>query len=132
MPSTGAFLGDGPIQGARFERFRRRCDLPLGLVALAIVPVLILEDRATEETLRGLAYAANWAIWLAFCAEFATKLVLARKRVEFIRAAWLDVAVIVLSPPFLVPDSMEGIRALRAVRLLRLLRLFRVSGYPLH
>jgi voltage-gated potassium channel len=43
-----------------------------------------------------------------------------------VRRAWFDLAIIVLSPPFLVPRQLDSLRVLRSVRLVRLLRLARV------
>jgi voltage-gated potassium channel len=98
----------------------------MGLLALAVVPLLILEARATDPIVRSFAVRVNWGIWLAFCAEFLVKFVLARYRLRFIRNAWFDIAIIALSPPFFVPHELDGIRALRALRLLRLLRVVRL------
>jgi voltage-gated potassium channel len=113
-------------QGPRFDHFAVRSDPWLSLLALAVLPVLLVEDRATDETLRAAAYVLNWGIWLAFCAEFVVKLWLARERLRYVRTAWLEITLIVLSPPFFVPETMEGLRALRAVRLLRVARMLRV------
>jgi hypothetical protein len=115
------------VQGQRFERFARWCELPMGLLALAVVPLLVVEARATDAFVQNLAVEANWLIWIAFCAEFATKVVLARHRLHFIRTAWFDVAIIVLSPPFWVPQELDGVRALRAVRLVQFLRVLKVA-----
>ena len=98
----------------------------MGLLALAVVPLLVVEARATDLFVQNLAVEANWLIWLAFCAEFAVKVVLARERLLFVRTAWFDIAIIVLSPPFWVPQELDGVRALRAVRLVRFLRVLRV------
>jgi len=85
------------------------------------VPALVLEDRATDAALRSAAYLTNWVVWLAFCGEFLLKRVAAPRRAVFVREAWFDLAIIVLSPPFLVPQQMDSLRALRAVRLFRFL-----------
>ncbi len=98
----------------------------MGLLALAVIPLLILEARATDPAVRSNAIASNWAIWLTFCAEFLVKLALAHHRLRFIRSAWFDIALIVLSPPFLVPQELDAVRAFRAVRLVRALRVLRV------
>jgi voltage-gated potassium channel len=99
----------------------------MGLLALAIVPALILED-ATNPAIRRAAEVTNWVVWVAFCAEYVAKLVFASRRVEYVRRAWFDLAIILVSPPFLVPQNFEFLRSLRAVRLLRLLRLVRAFG----
>jgi hypothetical protein len=45
---------------------------PLAALALLIVPVLILEERATSELVKQIAYIANQVVWLAFCGEFSS------------------------------------------------------------
>jgi hypothetical protein len=37
----------------------------MGGLALAVVPALILEERATDPTVRLVAFAINWLIWLS-------------------------------------------------------------------
>jgi voltage-gated potassium channel len=112
----------------RFERFVRATELPLALLALLIVPALILEDRARTLQVREIAVAINWFVWVAFCAEYLGKLALtANWRVQ-VRKSWFDLLIIVLSPPFLVPQALQGARAVRAIRILRLLRFVRAAA----
>jgi voltage-gated potassium channel len=89
------------------------------------VPALILEDRAQSALVRDLAIGVNWFVWLAFCAEYVGKLAFAPSRREYVKGAWFDLVIIVLSPPFLVPRALQGTRAVRAMRALRLLRFVR-------
>jgi voltage-gated potassium channel len=42
-----------------------------------------------------------------------------------------DLAIIVLSPPFLVPEQLQAARTLRVLRLLRLVRVLAVAGLGL-
>lgn len=64
------------------------------------------------------AEVVNAIVWLAFVAE----LIYARRRFEswrvFARAHWLDIAIVVLSPPFVVPTELATLRVLRLVRLI--------------
>ena len=113
---------------SQFERIEHLTGLPLALLALLIVPALILEERAQTTWVRQLAVGVNWLVWLAFCAEFAGKLTFAPSRTRFLRAAWFDLLIIALSPPFLVPLALQGTRALRALRALRLLRFVRAAA----
>jgi voltage-gated potassium channel len=115
----------------RFERLEKATDLPLALLALLIVPALILEERATSTILRDVAHGINWIVWLAFCAEYIGKLWLAPDRRRYVRGAWFDLIIILLSPPFLVPDAMQGARALRVLRLLRFVRAAAVAAIGL-
>lgn len=99
----------------------------MAVLALLIVPALVLEDRATDPRLREVAHILNWIVWLAFCAEFVIRWI-PRRSVTFLREAWFDLLLIVISPPFLVPDYWQGLRSLRAVRVLRMLRLVRAGA----
>jgi voltage-gated potassium channel len=93
----------------------------MALLAVAVVPALLVEDRAADPMLRAGATVVTWTIWLAFTAEFVVGLVRARERARFVRESWFDLALIVISPP-VVPQSLQGARALRALRVLRLIR----------
>jgi len=115
----------------RFERVERATDLPLALLALLIVPALILEDRADSAVLRQMAHSVNWIVWLAFVAEYLGKLLIAPSRRDYVRRAWFDLVIIALSPPFFVPDALQGFRAVRIVRLLRFVRAGAVAAIGL-
>lgn len=110
---------------SRFERFEKATDLPLAFLALLIVPTLLVEERSSAGWIHTAAISINWVVWLAFCAEYIGKMILAPSRKDYAKSAWFDLLIIVLSPPFLVPDAFQGIRAVRAVRVLRLLRIVR-------
>jgi hypothetical protein len=77
-------------------RSLRALEWPMAVLALLIVPALVLEDRATDPWLREGAHILNWIVWLAFCAEFVVRRV-ARRSVKFLREAWFDLLLIVLS-----------------------------------
>ena len=113
-----------------FDRFNRLAEWPMVCLALILVPILIIENESVDPTLLTVAYTLNWIIWLAFCAEYFTKLILAPQRLKFIRIAWLDLVIILLSPPFL-PTLFESTRTLRLLRVLRLLRILAVAGLGL-
>lgn len=121
LPATG----DGRHRAAAFDRVTRILEWPVAILALAVVPVLILENRALSPRVLAAAAVVNWMIWVGFCAEYVVKLALAPNRGRFARTAWFDLVIILLSPPFLVPDSFQGLRALRAARAIRLVRLMR-------
>lgn len=93
----------------------------MALFALAVVPALVLEDRAANPSLRTAAVVTNWLVWIAFAAEFLIGLRRAERKGRFVRESWFDVLIIVLSPP-IVPQALQSTRVLRAARLLRLVR----------
>src|SRR5206468_9085565 len=82
----------------QFDQFVRATELPLAGLALLIVPALILEDYADSLRIRELAIAINWFVWVAFCAEYLAKLILAPHRREFVSHSWFDLLIIAFSP----------------------------------
>ena len=111
----------------RLERLVRLLEWPLVILALLVIPVLVMEERATTAEVRELAVIANWVIWLAFAAEFVVRWAADGTR-SYPRKAWFDLMLIAITPPIGVPEAMQGIRSLRVLRLLRLVRAFAVAG----
>lgn len=99
----------------------------MAFLALLVIPVLVMEDRATTPELRQGALIVNWIIWLAFVAEFGVTWA-ADRTLGYLRRSWFDLLLIIVTPPFAVPDTMQGLRSLRVLRLLRLLRAFGVAA----
>jgi voltage-gated potassium channel len=91
------------------------------LLALAVVPALLLEDAANP-TLQAAGFGLNWAIWIAFVADYGLRLLRAENKRTFVRHEWIDLGIIAITPPFLLPSAWQGLRAARALRLLRLAR----------
>src|SRR4051812_49280266 len=75
------------------------------------------------------AIDVNWIVWLPFCTEFLGKLTVAPDRHLFVRRSWFDLLLVVLAPPFLVPDALQGSRAVRALRRLRFVRAVAAIGF---
>ena len=88
----------------------------------------MLDDGAATPRVHLIATSINWFVWLAFCGEFGLRLAVAPSRGAFIRRSWVDLLLIVISPPFGVPEALQGLRAVRALRVLRLLRMVRAVG----
>ncbi len=106
-------------------RFERAVELPLLLLALAMVPLLLvplLFDLSPG--MESLIVALDWFIWAAFAFEFTVRLVLTPRRMRFLRRAWPDLLIVVL--PFLRP--LRVVRSARALRLLRLARVKRLEA----
>ena len=93
------------------------------LVAAALViPALILETSDVGETGRTVAAVLNWAIWLAFLGELVAMLAVVRDRRGYLAHNLVNLAIVVLTPPFL-PALFQSLRLLRLLRVARLLRL---------
>ena len=111
---------------SRLTRAVRAFEWPMAILALLVIPVLVMEERATTPQLREVAVAINWIIWIVFVVEFGVKWA-ADRTLAFPRKAWFDVLLIVLTPPFGVPDVMQAVRSLRLLRIVRLVRAFGVA-----
>lgn len=102
------------------KRFEQATELPLLVLALAMVPLLIaqLVVEPSSGVDQGLE-VAGWFIWAVFAVEYVVRLLLTDRRWQFVRKEWPDLLIVVL--PFLRP--LRVVRSARALRLLRLGRL---------
>ena len=91
-------------------------------LALLVVPVVLIESSDLSGAWDVAALVGNWIIWLGFTVELAFVLTVAQRKREALRAHWLDVAIVILTVPF-VPALLASLRLARLLRLLRLVRL---------
>jgi voltage-gated potassium channel len=98
------------------DRWERLTEIPLTVLALAIIPLLLgpfffkLSDSVERAFL-----ALDWSIWAIFALDISVRTYLAERKIDYLRRNWFDVMIVVL--PFLRP-----LRVLRSVRAIRLLR----------
>jgi voltage-gated potassium channel len=110
----------------RLERLEARFE-PLVLVAaLLVIPVLVIQGSHASASWRHAAAVADWLIWAVFIAEGVVALAAAEDRLRWLRTHPLEIAVVVLTPPFL-PSGLQSIRILRLLRLLRLMRIVQLA-----
>lgn len=102
------------------QRFERATELPLLVLAVAMVPLTLVPwvvdlggagDSAVD--------AVDWIIWAAFAAELVIGTYLDDRRPNFLVRRWYDVLIVAIS----FPAAFSVLRTLRVVRLLRLLRM---------
>jgi voltage-gated potassium channel len=101
------------------ERFDRQNDWVLLIAALAVIPVILVEQSHASESWKTAAGAANWVIWILFAIEAVVMLSFSPDRRGWAREHKLELAVVVLTPPIL-PAGLQSLRVLRLLRLLRL------------
>jgi voltage-gated potassium channel len=107
------------------ERFEHAVELPLLVLALAMVPLLVLPLVVDLPSgVKTSFIALDWFIWAAFAFEYVVRLVLTDRRWRFVRHEWP--ALLIIALPFLRP--LRIVRSARALRLLRLTRLIGVLG----
>jgi voltage-gated potassium channel len=101
---------------------KKRLEMPLLLAALLTIPAIGLEESNVAQPWDTVAAVLNWVVWTAFFAEAVLMLSVVDNRWQWVRNNPLDVAIVILTPPFL-PASWQAARVFRLLRLLRLLRL---------
>jgi voltage-gated potassium channel len=106
----------------RSERIAKRFEAPVTVAALLVIPVLILQKPDVSEPWSVVADVLDWASWLVFASEVVVMLAIVPDRRAWLRRHFLEVAIVVLTPPFLT-----AFKSLRLLRLLRLLWLFRLA-----
>ena len=107
------------------EQFERTMELPLLILAVAMIPLLVLPLLADlPESVDTAFIALDWFIWAAFAFEYFVRFTLTNKRWRFVRREWADLLIVVL--PFLRP--LRVVRSARALRLVRLTRLTAIIG----
>ena len=106
-------------------RWEKAADVPLLVLAVASIPLVVLEDLAHGAVVLA-AIIANWVIWGLFAVDLAVRVWFARgHRKRYLTSHWYDVGIVVLSVlPYLRP-----LRILRSARALRVLRAARVTVY---
>lgn len=110
------------VTDARTAVYERYFEKPLIIAAVLSIPTTILQNTSVGEPWAAIGLGLNWAIWLAFLAELVTMLVIVPDRRKYLREHPLDLAIVVLTPPFLI-NFVQSLRLLRLLRLFRLLRL---------
>jgi voltage-gated potassium channel len=99
-----------------------RLELPLLVAALLTIPAIAIEQSDAAPPWDTIATVLNWTIWTAFAGEAVLMLRVVEDRRRWVREHPLEVAIVILTPPFL-PASLQAARVFRLLRLLRLLRL---------
>jgi voltage-gated potassium channel len=110
----------------RSERLARVLNVPLLIAALLTIPVVVIEQAHASEGWKHAAAVTNWVIWSAFAFEVVAMLLVVRDRRRWLRGHLLEVAIVVLTPPFL-PSSLQAARLFRLLRLLRLVWLVKFA-----
>jgi len=100
----------------------RRLQWPLLAAALLTIPAIVIEQSNVGEPFDTTAVVLNWTIWTAFLIEIGLMLSVVDDRWRWLRDHPLDVAIVLLTPPFL-PAALQATRVFRLLRLVRLMKL---------
>jgi voltage-gated potassium channel len=96
------------------------------VAALAVIPVIVIEQSHLSHGWKTLGNALNWTIWSVFALELLVLLSVTDSRSRWLRKHPLELAIVLLTPPFL-PASLQAARLLRLLRVLRVVRVLRLS-----
>src|SRR5438309_183369 len=110
----------------RSRRVAQRFEWPLLVASLLAVPVIVVEQTDVSRPWKDAAQVCNWVIWLAFLAEVVAMLAIVPGRGRWLRDHPLELAIVLLTPPFL-PAGLQSARVFRLLRLLRLVQVARLS-----
>jgi voltage-gated potassium channel len=91
------------------------------VAALLVVPAIAIEQSEAGQPWSTIALVINWTTWLAFVTEALLMLSVVDNRWRWLRDHPLEVAIVIVTPPFL-PSSLQAARAFRLLRLLPLIR----------
>ena len=110
-----------------FFRDEKKIDAPMIILALLIIPVVIIELElvSTNEYLVSCATKIDDAIWFAFLLEYLVLVSLYDDKIGYTKRSWLNLIILLLSPPLICPEGFALIRSLRSLRVLRLFRALR-------
>lgn len=122
--------GFDTILTPRGRVLKRRMSPLVVIAAVAVVPLLVMEEQLTSPTAVLWLGVMDWLIWGVFAVELAVMLLVTPDRRAYLRCAWLDVIIVVFTLPLLpyLLASLRVVRLGRLVEVMRLLRLLRLAA----
>src|SRR5437870_9708193 len=94
------------VSGLRVRMSAENLEWAMFFLALLMLPVVLIEFTAEDPQVLFAAEVANGLIWLAFASELVFLWRRSATSKSFLRAHWLDLAIVLLSPPFFVPPEL--------------------------
>jgi len=110
------------------KKYEENTDLPLMVLAVAVIPLVIVEIAGLEPKAEQGVEITYALIWVAFLADYVIRLFLARDKRLYIRQEWLSLVLVILTVPVSAVPYLDILRGARSLRLLRVFRLGAVAG----
>ena len=117
--------GFDTILTPRGRVLKRRMSPLVVVAAVAVIPLLVMEEQLTDPTAVLWLGVMDWLIWGVFAVELTVMLSVTPDRRAYLRCAWLDVIIVVFTLP-LLPYLLASLRVVRLGRLVEVLRLMRL------
>ncbi len=135
MPNQYIWLpGQGWLRTGQeqLERLESRTALPMLLITFLILPVIGAEMFFKSQVEQSLllmliVYLLTALIWTAFAFEFILLVSVAERKVDFCKANWLNIAIILL-PLIAFLRTLRLFRFLRMANASKLMRAYRLRG----
>ena len=107
------------------QKLERTIETPMIVLAIMIIPIVLieLEILSTNAQIVSIATMIDDIIWFAFLFEYIILVSFYNDKVEYTKRSWLNLLILLLSPPLIAPQGFASIRSLRALRALRSLRI---------
>jgi len=117
-----------PSKDELASKIEKRIDTPMIILALLIIPVIVIELKIVPTNAYWVSCATKIddGIWFAFLLEYIVLVSLYDDKVGYTKRSWLNLLILLLSPPLICPDGFALIRSLRSLRVLRLFRALRI------
>jgi voltage-gated potassium channel Kch len=93
--------------------YQRRAAIPVVIATFAVIPALVLEESSHVEA-KFAGHVINWASWLVLAGHVGALLGIAGPA-RGLRIAWLDLALVVTTAPF-IPIPLDAARLIRLAR----------------
>jgi voltage-gated potassium channel len=123
QPPQGSATTKKSMAAERSARVQRGLEWPVIIAALLTIPILVIQESGLDQPWDTVSSFLIWATWGVFVVEVVLMICVTDRRMHWIRTHPIDVAVVVLTPPF-APAAWQAGRVFRLIRLLRLTRLF--------
>src|SRR4051794_4740361 len=119
-PQSTAISSDTPSTSylsPALERWRHHTDGPLIAIALASLPLLVLELARSELTTGDELFLdiINGIVFVAFLVDYLVELYLSSNKAAFIRHEWIA-AVLVVTQGLAIVPSLSALGVLRGIR----------------
>lgn len=110
----------------RLLRLEPRVDLAATASAIAVIPLVFVEQTASDPATLQVAHLVNWLIWFVFLVDAMIKGFVHGLAWLKTRWAWVEIAIVVLSFP-LLGELLASLRLARLARFGRLTRTTRIA-----
>ena len=110
------------------QKLERTIEIPMIVLAIIIIPIVFieLEILSTNAQIVSIATMIDDIIWFAFLFEYIILVSLYNDKIGYTKRSWLNLLILLLSPPLIAPQGFASIRALRALRIFRVFRSLRI------